>query len=147
MQLKDYVRPSEVLKALQQASVKDLYPSACYYIEPRDAAASVAYPIGTYEAHLSREPFEGLIPPHQIKVIRKKKEKLLRVADYLLGEMDLQGSCVRFELEAKPTGSLRPDLLLQACIEDEQRRLFLTQEDASALKLLSLTRIDQRAAL
>ena len=59
------------------------------------------------------------------------------MADYLVGEMRLAdgGRTVEFALEAKPTGSLRPDKLVAAC-------LALVPEDARP-HLTALTRTAQ----
>ena len=173
-----YVAPEKALEALKAASVGDLMPTACSYIGPRDAAASVAYPISSYQAHIGNLPVESLSVPEEIRVLRKKKEKILRVSDYLCGPLrsntelvetalggvsevqDLQTLTeVVFELEAKPTGSLRPDLFLQACLEKTCERALEAAEtaesdenDPSATpqhkgqpRILSITRISQRA--
>lgn len=114
LQLTRYVAPDQVLAALQAASTPDLMVKACRYIEPRAAAASVAYPFSTYRAQLTYAPAQ-LPVPQTISVVRKRKERQLEVAEFVCGEMKLEGSVLTFTLEAKPTGSLRPDLLLQAC--------------------------------
>lgn len=113
--LKTYVPKKQALAALQSASVPDLMVLDATYIEPGAKAASVAFPKSTYRAMLSFAP-ATLPVPAQIKVIRKKKERILNVADYLLDEPKLEGAALTFLLEMKPTGSLRPDKLLKACI-------------------------------
>lgn len=113
--LTEYVAPDAALAALQAASVPDLMPHAARYVTREDAAASVAYPVSTYEARLSGCA-EGLAVPEEVRVVRKKKEKVLAVADFLCGSMEKAGDTVRFTLEAKPTGSLRPDVLLDAML-------------------------------
>ena len=114
--LERYVPPEQALVALSDASAPDLRCLACEYVEPRDAAASVAYPLSTYRAHLSFAP-DDLSAPDTITVTRKRKEKTLVVADFLVGELTLDGACATFALEAKPTGSLRPDVFLRACVD------------------------------
>lgn len=117
LQMTRYVAPERALAALQQASAPDLAPHACRYIGPHDPAASVALPYSTYEARLSHPLEAPLAVPDEVRVVRKKKEKVLRVADYLVGEVRADGDAVRFELEAKPTGSLRPDVLMRSCLQ------------------------------
>lgn len=87
---------------------RDLYPTEARYIEARDAAASVALPVSTYEVVLSEAP-RAVVVPEAITVVRKKKEKTLVPSDFLVGPVSLDGATVRFSLEAKPTGSLRAD--------------------------------------
>ena len=149
LQLLRYVRPEEALLALQKESVPDLMVKECVYIEPKAPAASAAFPLSTYRALLSAAPAQ-LPVPEQVHIIRKKKEKVLDVADFLVGEM--------------PTGSLRPDKLLAACLDqvnapDDQEQevplAFLVDNawtqsieppaDDQPLRVLSMTRIDQRA--
>ena len=138
--LTDYVRPTLALDRLCGASPADLYPSHCRYVETRDPAVSVAYPFSTYEVRLALPTFDasctgvdtqqrdvgddfsvafGVEVPERIVVKRKKKEKTLVVADYLVSPIDVEPMgndvCLRFTLESKPTGSLRPDVLMQHC--------------------------------
>ncbi len=164
LQLVRYVTPEDALEALKQASVPDLMVTACAYVEPKAPAASAAFPISTYQVLFSAVP-ESLPIPAQVHVVRKKKEKVLDVAEFLVGEPVLRGRELTLSLEQKPTGSLRPDKLLAACLE-------LMGPDGSAvaapvdialvvpnaepepageasgdpLRVLSVTRIDQRSA-
>ena len=173
LQLTRYVAPERALEALQAASAPDLMAKECRYIEPGAPAASVAYPVSTYRALLSCAP-ASLPVPDEIAVVRKKKEKTLRVSDFVVGDFDLAGAVVTFSLEAKPTGSLRPDVLLRACMDaynvldagGEPPVSFTPIANTSyepvnfaeaaaadcepcvsgdALHVVSLTRIDQRA--
>lgn len=137
--LTDYMAAPKALVALQAASAEDLMCLAAAYIEHEEPAASVAFPLSTYEARLSVAP-ASLAVPDTIKVVRKKKEKVLEVATYLKGEMTLEGDRVRFTLEAKPTGSLRPDVLLSACL-DEMKAQGLLPDDARVVKT---DRVEQR---
>ena len=111
-----YVPPQKALAALQEASVPDLMVKSCAYIEPRAKAASVAFPLSSYQARLSRAP-ERLLLPERLLIERKKKTKLLEVADFLVGDPVLSGRELAFTLEAKPTGSMRPDVFLRRCCE------------------------------
>ena len=82
--LTDYVPALRALAALQEASPADLYPIEARYIEARDAAASVALPVSTYEVVLSEAP-RAVVVPEAITVVRKKKEKTLVPSDFLVG--------------------------------------------------------------
>ncbi len=144
LQMTRYVAPEKALAALRAASVPDLMPYDCRYIGPRDAAASVAYPVASYQAELSFALEGGLPLPEEVHVVRKKKEKTLKVADYLVGQLATEGAMVTFELEAKPTGSLRPDVLLNACIDAFNATRPEVQEP---LRIVSITRTTQRASL
>ena len=140
--LTDYVAAPRALTALQEASPADLYPTEARYIEARDAAASVALPVSTYEVVLSEAP-RAVVVPEAITVVRKKKEKVLCTADFLVGELELSGAVATFSLESKPTGSLRPDVLLRACCEAADA---VAPEASAPLRVLSVMRTEQRAA-
>lgn len=112
--LTDYVAPAAALEALQAASVADLMVQDCGYIEPRAAAASVAFPFSTYRVQCAG-PVGEVQVPESIAVVRKKKQKELAVADFLATPFTVEGTAAVFTLEAKPTGSLRPDMLCRHC--------------------------------
>lgn len=134
-----YVAPAEALAALQASSAPDMMPSACYYVEHSAPAASVAFPLSTYEATFCCAP-ERLVVPESVTVIRKKKEKTLAIGEFLRGEVALEGAKARFTLEAKPTGSLRPDVLLNACAA-------ATMEAGAApqgFRAVEVSRVEQR---
>ncbi|WP_165246635.1 TIGR03936 family radical SAM-associated protein [Adlercreutzia sp. ZJ141] len=148
-----YVRPSDALQALQHASVPDLMCTSCAYIEPTAKAASVAYPFSTYVARFTEAPVR-LEVPAEITVVRKKKEKVLRSEEFLVGPMLLDGDTVRFTLQAKDTGSLRPDVLLRACCEHTMANGASSAEPdvdssitttPSPLRVASITRVRQSA--
>ncbi len=134
--LTDYRVTDAALGLLKAASVVDLMPIAGRYLEPHAAPASVAYPISRYEAHLA-VPAVDLAVPASITVVRKGKCKTYDPADYLrfLGASADEEDLLTFELEAKPTGSLRPDVLLHAILEHNK---------APDARVLSLTRIAQK---
>lgn len=119
--LTEYVAPEKALAALRAVSAADLMPHAARYITREDAAASVAYPICTYEATIAGAQgsalAEGLDVPEEIVIVRKKKEKRLRPAEFLVEPMHAQGNTLSFTLESKNTGSLRADVLLEAMLE------------------------------
>ena len=131
LQLTRYVPPAEALEALQRASVPDLMVRECAYIENKAPAASVAFPFSTYEARFS-EPVGAIDAPETVTVVRKRKEKVLSVADFLADPRapSPHGTSATFTLEAKPTGSLRVDVLLESC--------------GLADRTVSVTRIAQR---
>lgn len=159
LQLTRYVAPQKALEALQRASVPDLMPSAARYIEHTAPAASVAFPKSTYVARLIAVPEGGVVVPDTVKVVRKKKEKELAVGEFLLGAMELEPAegearpdeagadapvpaaddgavaQLRFRLESKPTGSLRPDILLANC----------TDAAGNPLQITAITRVVQEA--
>ena len=161
LQMTRYVSPERALEALQAASVPDLMVKSCEYIDSHALAASAAFPVSAYRALLSCAPAQ-LAVPEGVMVIRKKKEKVLRVAEFLVGDMELTGATLAFSLESKPTGSLRPDVLLAACCaqansDEEDRPLALFVETAeptlidtdacgpdNPLRVITITRIGQR---
>ena len=137
LQLTRYVAPAKALAALQAASVPDLMVKDCAYIEHTAPAASVAFPLATYEARFSRALEAGeLIVPETIVRVRKKKGKVVRkelvVADYLMGDVVVEGDTATFTLRSSQGGALRPDLLLGECIAD-----------GSDVRVVSLTRVAQ----
>ena len=137
--LTDYVAPDKALAALQAASPADLYPTAARYIEPRDPAASVACPVSTYEVELSEAP-RALVVPETVTVVRKKKEKTLVVADYLVGSVTQEGARVTFTLVSKPTGSLRAD----AFVRELLAATVAAGHGAEDLRPTSFLRVEQR---
>lgn len=132
LQLTDYVPANKALAALQQASVPDLMVQDCNYIEKSAPAASVAYPFSTYEVRFDAS-VGAIAVPETIAVVRKKKEKTLVVSEFLCQPFVLDGERAMFTLEAKPTGSLRPVVLLQHCDFDAN--------------VVAVTRIAQEEAL
>ena len=130
VQLTDYVPADRALAALQAASVPDLMVQECHYIEKSAPAASVAFPLSTYEVCFDA-PVLDIGVPEMITVVRKRKEKVLAVKDFLVRPFELSddGRSAVFALEAKQTGSLRPDVLLENC--------------AIGAGVLSITRIAQ----
>ena len=117
LQLTRYVPPAKALAALQQASVPDLMVQECRYIEGKAPAASVAFPLSTYEAIFDGRP-TAIEAPETVSVVRKRKEKTLVVDDYLAKPFEIEGNRATFVLRALPTGSLRPDVLLEHCKVD-----------------------------
>lgn len=118
-----YVPDGQALAALEAASPADLMPHGAAYVEPAAPAASVACPISTYQVTFER-PVGRLEVPEAVEVVRKKKRKVLQVAEFLV-EGSLapvgDGTAWAFTLVAKPTGSLRPDGLLDAIAAATER--------------------------
>ncbi len=138
--MRSYVAPDKALAALQAASAPDLMPSACSYVEPQAPAASVACPLSTYCARFSG-PAAGLTAPESIEVVRKKKPKTLLVAEYLRDGFAIDGDSATFTLEAKPTGSLRPDVLLDAALSCSKAAGAVPED----LHMVSIDRISQNS--
>lgn len=141
LQLTSYVAPAKALEALRNATTPDLMCERCFYVDSRDAAASVAYPFSTYKAVLSEAP-DCWVVPEEVSIVRKRKEKVLRPCDFLAGDMVLEGCEVTFVLEAKASGSLRPDVLMKACIGETAKESAIAQ----SLRVVSLTRVKQSAS-
>lgn len=137
--LTEYVAPEEALRRLQGSSAADMMPMTCAYVEHNAPAASVAFPLSTYEALLSCAP-SRIVVPDEVRVVRKKKEKVLATGDFLAGVLEQDGECVRFTLEAKPTGSLRPDVFLSACAE----ATVAAGAAPEGLRAVTITRVAQR---
>lgn len=135
LQLTRYIAPQQVLEALKKSSVADLMVFDCRLVSAREPSPSVAYPLSVYCAEFSRPIPDDLIVPTAITVIRKKKEKELQVNEFLAKGPTYENTLMNFTLLAKPSGSLRPDKFIQAMIKD-----------STDLRLLSLTRIEQRKA-
>ena len=142
LQMTDYVAPAKALAALQGATTPDLMCTNCFYIEARDAAASVAYPLSTYRARLSSAPGRWQMPD-EVRIVRKKKEKVLRPADFLVGDMRIDGDEIEFTLEAKESGSLRPDVLMAACLAAVKERCENDGLSTGEVRLVSLCRVRQ----
>ena len=132
LQMTRYIAPDKVAEALFNSSVPELMVTSCEYIGAKDPAASVAYPLSVYRAVLS-ETLHAPEVPAEITVMRKKKEKVLVPAEFIVGALEISNASIEFTLRAKPTGSLRPDVLL--------RHLCAQQPSAYPL---SVTRIEQR---
>lgn len=122
LRLTQYVSPDVVVESLQKASVKDLMVVSGTAIASKDPAASIAYPVSEYEVVLSEsfETSDTLEIPETITVIRKKKEKVLEVSEFLYKQIEQAGSTLNISLIAKPTGSLRIDVFLRELLKDTQ---------------------------
>ncbi len=137
VQLTDYVPPAKALVALQKGAPLDLMPLVCTYIEPRAKAASVAFPYSVYEA-LYKVPLGEVLIPDAITVMKKKKEKVLTVKDFLVGEPQIDGCKFIFQLQQTEQGNLRPDDFISACRmhaldEGTKPRILFTSDTACEL--------------
>ena len=141
--LENYVAPQKCFEVLAGASAPDLMVQSCAYVEHSAPAASVAFPVCVYEVELSGAP-DRFAVPEAVTVVRKKKEKVLAVADFLVEPVRFaaENPCrATFALEAKPEGSLRPDVFVKSCIE-----ATVAGGGAPAdLHVVSLTRVAQRS--
>ena len=82
------VAPAKILAALAEASPEDLRPTQVVCVAGKKPAASIAFPLSTYEAILDgaqMPPNERLSVPETVTVERNGTEKTFTVADYLAG--------------------------------------------------------------
>ena len=112
--LKDYVAPAKALQGLQEFASDNLMPVDARYVDQRAAAASVAYPYSLYDAQFAEEVPDFEIP-NTIVVVRKKKEKVLSVDDFLVEDPIIDGNHLYFQLRSGDNGNLRPDVFLKNC--------------------------------
>ena len=106
----------EALDLLQRFSAKDLYPFSAEYISTSLPSASVAFPTAVYEVELS-EALGDFTIPEEIKVVRKKKEKTLRVLDFLSEDITVSKNRLMCTLKSSNDGSLRIDLLVSEILK------------------------------
>lgn len=113
--LTTYVAPEKALAALAASAPSDLAPHACEYVSPSAPAASVAFEVSTYCVKLAGS-LPRLCVPEEVTVVRKGKERVLQVADHLVGKPILADDVLSFSLRSLQTGSLRADAFADACI-------------------------------
>lgn len=111
-----YVAPEKALDVLKEAAPADLAPFTAEYVEPSATAASVAFAESAYCVQLDG-PLGSLVVPPEVTVVRKGKEKVLTVADYLVGEPSMDGNVLTFSLRSQQSGSLRADAFAHACLK------------------------------
>ncbi len=133
LQLTEYVQPEKAREALRAMCVDDLMVYACEHLGEREPASSVAFPISVYRAQLSSVPASPLCVPDSIVLVRKRKERVLRPRDFLIGEIVQNEDILEFTLQAKPEGSLSSSVLLTEILKQEP-----------PIHVLSITRIAQR---
>ena len=163
LQLLRYVRPEEALLALQKESVPDLMVKECVYIEPKAPAASAAFPL----QHVSCAAVgrAGAAAGARAGAYHPQEEGEGARRGRLPGGGDApRGGVADVHLGAEALGKPSPDKLLAACLDqanapDDQEQevplAFLVDNawtqsieppaDDQPLRVLSMTRIDQRA--
>ena len=125
--LTDYVPPEEALARLRASSAPDLMPHAARYITKDETAASAAYPRSTYEALLEASrssdcEMDALAAAHELSLPSEFVVGELEVEPAEPGEEGQSRALVRFTLESKASGSLRPDVLLEHMLADSGLR-------------------------
>lgn len=135
LRLREYVNPEEALERMIAASVYDLAPTACEYIDVRADAVTVAFPVSSWEAHLEGAPlgevraaFEALGQRGYIEIERKSKKRRgqMEVKQIALDGRLIDGPSfseeggklvVRFKTLAQNQGSsLRPDRYIEGAL-------------------------------
>lgn len=118
--LKTYIKPNEALCALKEASKNSLEISGCKYIDNSEVSASANFGQIEYCVLVDKNIKEIKIPK-QIKIEKKRKEKIFEVSKYLCGEVKLtkEGSYTKlnFCLNSYETGSLKPVDFLNSILE------------------------------
>lgn len=143
LRLREFVNPAEALERMKAASVCDLAPVACEYIDVHADAVTVAFPVSDWEAHLEgavqpevEAAFAALADRGYIEIERKSKKrrgqmeiKQVPLEGRLTGEPvfteDDGKVVVRFTTLAQNQGSsLRPDRYIEAALAlmDEEQR-------------------------
>lgn len=156
LRMREYVKPEECLERMQRASVPDLAPVACKYIDVRADAVTVAFPISDWRAEFNgadlgqlQAAFAALGERGYIEILRKNKKrkrgpmelKRIELEGRLLGEPQLQQEgdavVVSFSTMAQEQGaSLRPDRYIEAALEfiDEGERPAVSSLARTALR-------------
>ncbi len=135
LRLREYIAPDVALEAMKAASVPDLAPVACNYIDVHADAVTVAFPLSDWEAHLAgasladvQDAFARLAQRGYIEIERKSKKrrgkmeiKRIELAGRLVdgpsfAEQDGQVA-MRFSTMAQNQGSsLRPDRYIESAL-------------------------------
>ena len=116
--LRVFVPPDEAASALRDASVTDLFVFSCEYVERSAPAPDVAYPVGVYEVRTTGKLPSAVVPPTFVTVVRKGKEKVLQVPDYLVAGPVVDDGLISFALASRETGSLRSDVFAEALLAE-----------------------------
>ena len=145
--LKEYVAPQKALEALQRVQVSHLKVINCEYVDNSLPAASVAFPFSTYEVVLS-EHVQNFTFPETITLIKKKKEREMRISDFLVGELQIHTnseseSVLTFTLVSKPAGSMRPDKLVQEALS-QYNNASPTQNEVAIKKFTRISQQEQQ---
>lgn len=125
-------------EAMKRACPPALDILDCEYVGRRDQAPSAAYPYSSYVVVLdcdASDAFAGGIPiPETVRVIRKKKEKVLVVSEFLVDGCQASGNQLSFVMKSGENGSLRPDVFMDAILES-----------TTGIRVQSITRVRQAA--
>ena len=112
--LTDYVAPEKCLTALKAGSLDCLEPFSCYYVDNK--AKFDIEDVSEYSVELGCN-LDFVKVPKDIKVLKKRKEKVFEVSHFLDGEVNVENknaTCVlNFRLRNYEDGSLNPDLFLR----------------------------------
>lgn len=143
LRLREYVNPAEALERMKAASVSDLAPVTCEYIDVHADAVTVAFPVSRWEARLEgaalpqvEAAFATLAERGYIEVERKSKK---RRGQMEVKQVPLEGRLIeapsfveedglviaRFVTLAQNQGSsLRPDRYIEGALSfmDEASR-------------------------
>lgn len=153
LRMREYVKPAECLERMQRASVADLTPIACEYIDVRADAVTVAFPISDWRATFSggtlqelQTAFTALSERGYIEILRKNKKrkrgpmelKRIELEGRLLGQPQLVEEdgvvALSFSTVAQQQGaSLRPDRYIEAALE------FIPEAERPAIATLART--------
>lgn len=158
LRLREQISCDEALARMKAASVADLAPVACEYIDVHADAVTVAFPLSDWEAHLSgaalkevQAAFEALGQRGYIEVERKSKK---RRGQMEVKRVELEGRLVagpafeqqgeyvvvRFSTMAQSQGSsLRPDRYMESAFA-------LMDQDAAVPAVSYLARVGLRSA-
>lgn len=116
-----YVKPQLALEALQKSSAKDLCPTNCEYVDNSLPAISAEYGQTSYLVEFEANVDKLQIPEH-IKLIKKGKEKIINVCDYLVDDIHLESNNsvkkMNFCLKSTSNGSLKPDIFVDAVLKN-----------------------------
>lgn len=132
--LTDYIAPKKALSLLQENASDDLMPYDAAYVDKQASAASVAFPYSAYIGDFSEE-LPDFVIPEEITVVKKKKQKTLNVADYLIEDPIIDGNRLIFQLKSSNSGSLRPDVFLKSCNLPDLKTLTRIRQAESPVDL------------
>lgn len=101
--ISSYIEPDKVLKAFERAVPEGLEILEAFYVDPKGDSLEVSYPCSRYEVlfELAKqeqdaisavsEALEKLLKIGHIKVLRKKKEKIVKFEGLLLAKPEIVG--------------------------------------------------------
>lgn len=101
--ISSYIEPDKVLKAFERAVPEGLEILEAFYVDPKGDSLEVSYPCSSYEVlfelakqeqdaiSAASEALEKLLKIGHIKVLRKKKEKIVKFEGLLLAKPEIVG--------------------------------------------------------